>query len=249
MKTICTLLTILVVFPTQGQNLTVTHNKIPVSDVTVDVWSANINDDISFYEETFEDFTKQEFGKKSRNDGKNEEILEKVSIPQVTDKRGDLRLTFYSEDGRDKIGLSLLLGYDVWINPEDYPKEMERLKQFTRDYLRFHYVHYYNKFIDEDMKLIDDYQRSVEKSEKTIGSMRAQTAKNQEKLQTETNATRRKKLEDKSEQNTQDIERLEAEIPEMQKKVESLDEHILQLKEKLKFVEEQYYNDKESTQN
>jgi hypothetical protein len=183
MKTLLSLFSVIITGSVFGQNLTVTHSKITVSDITADVWSANLNDDMSFYEETFEDFTKQEFGSKSRNDGKNEEILEKVSIPQVTDKRGDLRLTFYTEGDRNKMGLSLLLGYDVWINPDEYPREMDRLRQFTRDYLRFHYVHYYNDIIDEDIKLIDDYEKSIEKSEKSIGTLNNQIARNQERLE------------------------------------------------------------------
>ena len=232
-----------------AQNLTLEHSKIPVSDVTVDVWSANLNDNMSFYEKTFENFTKKEFGSKSRDDGKNEELLQKVSIPQVTDKRGDLRLTFYSEGDRNKLGMSLLLGYDVWINPDDYPAEMKRLKQFARDYLRFHYSEYYNDIIDKDLKLIADYKKSIEKSEKSIGNMRAQIAKNEDKLDGETNGNRRASMERKNEQNRVDIERLEAEIPELQGKIESLDEHILQMKEKLKFVDEQYYANTDSAQN
>jgi gas vesicle protein len=232
-----------------GQNLTVTHSKIPVSDVTADVWSANLNDNVSFYEETFEDFTKQEFGQKSQDDGKNEEILEKASIPQITNKRGDLRLTFYTEGNVNKMGLSFLLGYDVWINPTDYPDEMERLRKFTREYLRFHYTQYYNDIIDSDTKLIGDYKKSIEKSEKSISNMRGQISKNEEKLTSEDNTNRKSSLERKNEQNKTDIERLEAEIPDLQEKISSLDEHILQIKDKLKFVEEQYYADEETVQN
>jgi hypothetical protein len=232
-----------------AQNLTLTHSKIPVADVTADVWSANLNDNMSFYEKTFEDFTKKEFGIRSRSDGKNEEFLEKVSIPQVTDKRGDLRLTFYTEGDRNKLGLSLLLGYDVWINPDDYPAEMGRLKQFAKDYLRFHYTEYYNEIIDQDLKLIASYKKSIEKSEKSIGTMRSQISKNEDKLESETNSNRRNSLEKKNQENTADIERLEAEIPELQGKIDSLDEHVLQTKEKLKFVDEQYYEASDSAQN
>jgi len=249
MKTVFTICSAIIFGSVFGQNLTVTHSKIPVADVTADVWSANMNEDMSFYEKTFEEFTKQELGSKSRDDGKNEEVLEKVSIPQVTDKRGDLRLTFYTEGDRNKLGLSFLLGYDVWINPDDYPREMERLRELTRDYLRFHYVHYYNDIIDEDMKLIDDYNKSIKKSEKSIVSMESQITRNRERLETETNSNRKSNLEKKNEQNQLDIERLEAEIPELQKKIASLNEHILQIKEKLKFVEDQYYSDDDSPQN
>lgn len=234
---------------TYGQDISVSHAKISVSDVTADVWSASLNDDMSFYEETFEDFTKQEFGTRSSNDGKSEEILEKISLPQVTDKRGDLRLAFYTDGGQNRMGLSFFLGYDVWINPHDYPEEMVRLRQFTRDYLRYHYMHYYNNMIDEDMKQIKDYEKSIEKSEKSIENMRSQIASNEEKLNSETNSNRRDRMERKNQQNAEDIERLEAEIPEFHKKIESLNEHVLELKEKVKSVEEQYYADEDSMQN
>ena len=226
-----------------GQDLMVIHRQIAVTDVSVDSWSATLNDDMSFYEQTFEDFTKREFGSKSQDDGKNEELLKKVSIPQVTDKRGDLRLTFFTEGSQTKMGVSFMLGYDVWINPEDYSEEMEKLRHLTRDYLRFHYTEYYNDIIEKDLKLISGHKKSIQKSEKSIGTMRSQISRNEEKLKNESNARRQTNMEKKNQQNALDIERLESEIPELQTTIDSLDEHILQMKEKLKYVEEQYYTD------
>lgn len=226
-----------------GQDLMVIHRQIAVTDVTVDSWSATLNDDISFYEQTFENFTKREFGSKSRDVGKNEELLEMVSIPQVTDKRGDLRLTFFTEGSQTKMGISFMLGYDVWINAEDYSEEMEKLKHLTRDYLRFHYTEYYNDIIEKDLELINGHKKSIEKSEKSIGTLRSQISRNEEKLKNEGNAKRQSNMEKKNQQNALDIERLESEIPELQTTIDSLDEHIQQMKEKLKYVEEQYYTD------
>ena len=225
----------------QAQDLTVIHRQISVTDVMVDSWSATLNDDKSFYEKTFEDYSKQEFGTKSRDDGKNEKLLLKVSIPQVTDKRGDLRLTFFTEGSQTKMGVSLMLGYDVWINPNDYGEEMERLKRFSRDYLRYHYTEYYNDIIESDLNLITSHNKVIKKSEKSISTMRAQISKNEKKLKGETSASRSSSMEKKNQQNTLDIERLESEIPELQGKIESLDEHIEQMKEKLKYVEDQYF--------
>jgi len=230
-------------FSLYSQDLMVIHRQIAVADVSVDSWSAPLNDNMSFYEKTFEDFTKQEFGTKSRDNGKNEELLEKVSIPQVTDKRGDLRLTFFTEGSQTKMGISLMLGYDVWINPEDYSEEMERLRHFSRDYLRYHYTEYYNDIIENDLKLISSNKKSIEKSEKSISNMRAQISRNEKKLNNETNSSRSGGLERKNQQNTADIERLESEIPELQGKIDSLDEHIQQMKDQLKYVEEQYFTE------
>ena len=225
-----------------AQDLTLIHREIAVTDVKVDSWAATLNDDKSFYEATFEDFTKNEFGTKSKNNGKDEELLEKVSIPQVTDKRGDLRLTFFVEGTQTKLGLSLMLGYDVWINPNDYLEEMEKLKHLARDYLRFHYTEYYNSIIDKDMDLINSHKKTIEKSKKSIGNMSSQIAKNETKLSNETSASRRSNLEKKNQENSGDIARLEEEIPLLEGKIDSLDEHILQMKEQLKYVEEQYFS-------
>jgi len=226
----------------KGQDLNIVQRQITVTDLLVDSWSATLNDDQSFYEKTFEDYTKQEFGTKSRDDGKNAELLLKVSIPQVTDKRGDLRLSFFKEGSQTKMGISLMLGYDIWIHSEDYEDEMERLKRFSMDYLRYHYTEYYHEIIDNDLKLISSHKKTIEKSEKSIRSMRTQTSKNEKKLKDETNSNRSVSLNKKNEQNALDIERLESEIPDLQEKIDSLDEHIDQIKEKLKYVEEQYFS-------
>ena len=63
---------------TSAQDLSLIHREIAVTDVKVDCWAATLNDDKSFYEKTFEDFTKNEFGTKSKDNGQNEELLEKV---------------------------------------------------------------------------------------------------------------------------------------------------------------------------
>ncbi len=242
MKTILTIWCLLFSCSVYSQDLNVIHRKISVTDLTVDSWSATLNDNMSFYEKTFEDFTKKEFGTKSRDNGKSEELLEKVSIPQVTDKRGDLRLTFFTEGSQTKMGISLMLGYDVWINPEDYGEEMERLRHFSRDYLRYHYTEYYNDIIEKDLKLISSHKKSIEKSEKSIKTMRTQISRNEEKLNNETSTGRRSSMEKKNRQNTTDIDRLETEIPDLRENIDSLNEHIQEMKDQLKYVEEQYFS-------
>ncbi len=226
-----------------SQDLTTTHTKIPVTDVVVDSWTAVLNDDMSFYKKTFVDFTKQEFGIKAKNSGKTELMVEKASINRVSDKRGDLRMTFITEGSDTKLALSFLLGYDIWINPQDYPEGMEQLRQLVRDYLRYHYTEYYNDIIEQDLKVINGHKKSIDKSEKSISNMRKQINKNEEKLKTETNANRQSSMAKKNLQNREDIDRLSAEIPILRDKITALDEHIAQTKTLMKNVEAQYYND------
>lgn len=226
-----------------AQDLTVTHTKIPVTDVVVDTWTATLNDDISFYKDTFTDFTKQEFGVKAKSDGKTEMAVEKASINRVSEKRGDLRMTFFTDGSDTKLALSYMLGYDIWINPENYPDGMEQLRQLTRDYLRYHYTNYYNDIIEKDMKVIDGHKKDIDRSEKSISNMRKQISKNEQKLREETNANRRANMEKKNQQNRENIDRLSAEIPVLHSKIDALDEHVQQIKTYMTNVEAQYYED------
>lgn len=226
-----------------SQDLTATHTKIPVTDVVADSWTAVLNDDMSFYKETFSDYAKREFGIKSKSSGKTELLVEKASINRISDKRGDLRLTFITEGSDTKLAVSFLLGYDIWINPQDYPQGMEQLRQLLRDYLRYHYTEYYNDIIEQDLKVIESHKKDIDRSEKSISKMRQQISKNEERLKTETNDRRIAAMEKKNQQNKEDIDRLTAEIPLLKDKITALDEHITQTKSLMKNVEAQYYND------
>lgn len=225
------------------QDLTATPAKIPVTDVMVDSWTALLNDDMSFYKETFDDFSKREFGIKAKNNGKTELMVEKASINRISDKRGDLRMTFITEGSDTKLAFSFLLGYDIWINPIDYPKGMEQLRQLLRDYLRYHYTEYYNDIIEQDLKVINSHKKSIDKAERSISNMRKQISRNEGKLKTESNPSRVASMEKKNQQNREDIDRLSAEIPILRDKITALDEHIAQTKTLMKNVEAQYYND------
>ncbi len=227
----------------QAQDLTASHTKIPVTDVVVDAWTATLNDDMSFYKETFADFTKQEFGIKSKSNGKTEMVVAKASINRVSEKRGDLRATFITDGSDTKIAFSFLLGYDIWIDPEHYPDGMEQLRQLTRDYLRFHYTEYYNEIVEKDLDVINGHKKDIDKSEKSISNMRKQITKNETKLKEETNAKRSASMQKKNLQNREDIDRLTVEIPILRDKIAALDEHIQQTKTLMKNVEAQYYND------
>ncbi len=232
--------------PATSQDLTATHTKIPVTDIVADAWTAPLNDDISFYKDTFADFTKQEFGEKAKNDGKTEMIVERISLNRVSDKRGDLRLNFITEGSETKLALSFLLGYDIWINPEDYPDGMEQLRLLTRDYLRYHYTEYYNEIIDQDLKLVNGHKKDIDRAERSIANMRRQITKNEERLSGETNANRRSNLERKNQRNREDIDRLTDEIPQLREKITALDEHIQHTKTLLQNVEAQYFNNSEA---
>ena len=243
MKTIYLLLALGTTCYLQAQDLSSIHDKVQVTDVVADAWTATLNDNPDFYQKTFEDFTKREFGVKSKNDGKNQEVVKKISIPQIIDKRGDLRLTFFTEGSETKLALIFLLGYDIWINPQDYPEGMEQMRKLTGDYLKFHYMQYYQNQMEDNEKLIDKHRRDINRSENTIANLRKQIKKNEDRLSQEITENKRASLNRKNQQNLLEINQINEEIPDLYQQIAVLDEKVIEIKETIKQVEAEYNHD------
>ena len=226
-----------------SQDLTVVTKKVPVTDVVIDCWVATLNEKTEIYRKNFADFVKKEFDHKVKNDGKTASMAEMISLSRVSEKRGDLWLQFYTDGSETKAAIGFLLGYDIWINPEDYSEGMEEMRQLTRDFLRYHYTEYYTEIVEKDLKLINGYNKEIDKAERSIKNMRKQIDRNTEKLTSESNTTKKGNLEKKNDQNRAEIEELSNSIPELQSKISNLDKHIQQTKTTLKNVEDQYHND------
>ncbi|MGI9543795.1 MAG: hypothetical protein ACR2MX_11080 [Cyclobacteriaceae bacterium] len=226
-----------------GQDMTVVSKKVPVTDVVIDGWVATLNDESDVYKKSFGDFIKKEFDHKVKNEGKTAAKAEKISLNRISDKRGDLWLQFYTDGSDTKAAIGFLLGYDIWINPEEYADGMEQMRLLTRDFLRYHYSEYYTAIAEKDLKLINGYNKEISKAERSISNMRKQIDKNNNKLTTESNPTKRSNMERKNEQNLAEIAELTSSIPELQGKISSLDQHVQQTKALLKNVEDQYHND------
>ena len=226
-----------------AQDVSTTESKVQVLDILADAWTAPLNDDPEFYKETFEDFTLQQFGERSKRDGKNEEVVQKIAIPEIIDKRGDLRLTFYSDGSESKLAITFLLGYDIWINREEYPKAMESLRQLTGEYLRFHYVEYYNQMLEQDQKVISKHRKAIDKSQNTIANLRRQIKKNEERLSGELTENKRTNLTRKNQQNEIEINQLNDEIPLLYEKIAEVDEHVVEIRNLITQVEAEYKHD------
>ena len=76
-------------------------------------------------------------------------IAEKVSLPAITTKRGDLiglcRITeqYYS------MAVVVKLGYDVSLSTKEWPAEMENLRHYVKAFMTFHYEQVYARRIKD----------------------------------------------------------------------------------------------------
>lgn len=140
-------------------------------------------------EETLDDlkdYLKSRSDIKLKKQGDDMLIAEKISLPAITTKRGDLiglcRVTeqYYS------MAIIFKLGYDVSLSTKEWPDEMENLRHYMKSYMTFHYERVYAGRI----RALDDQIKDVEKTraqtEKGIVSLNNKIANNTKKIAKET---------------------------------------------------------------
>ena len=140
-------------------------------------------------EETLDDLKEYLKGRsdvKLKKDGDDMLIAEKVSLPAITVKRGDLiglcRITeqYYS------MAVIVKLGYDVSLSTSEWPEEMENLRHYTKAYMAFHYEQVYARRIKDIEKLVKDSEKVLDQAEGKVRSFSNKISSNHKKIAKET---------------------------------------------------------------
>ncbi len=160
-------------------------------------------------------------------------MAEKVSLPAITVKRGDLiglcRITeqYYS------MALIVKLGYDVSLSTSEWPKEMENLRHYTKAYMAFHYEQVYARRIKGLEKQLKDSEKVLDQTEGKVASLSNKIANNNKKIAKETDEGKIGELEAENNTLEGDKKRLADTLPEMVLKLDSLKTKIEENKTEL----------------
>lgn len=140
-------------------------------------------------EETLDDlkeYLKDRSDIKLKKDGDDMLIAEKISLPAITTKRGDLiglcRVTeqYYS------MAIIFKLGYDISLSTKEWPTEMESMRHYMKSFMTFHYEGVYAGRIEFLEDQIKDVEKERDQTEKEIGNLNKKIASNIKKISKET---------------------------------------------------------------
>ena len=154
-----------------AQRLFIQASTIKTDDIPVDGWVINVKDDYNELSDHLRDYLKDNYDLKARKNGKMAMTVEKVDLPKLSMKRGDLNAYFFATDTSNVIGFAFLLGYDIFVNQEDYPDEFGRLRAFVLDFMEYHYQTHYQALIDEDNKNIDGIEKDIDQTNRKIRNL------------------------------------------------------------------------------
>lgn len=162
-----------------SQQIEINEEKVLIDNKPVNAWVAVINEDIDLVRKSFIKFTKDKYDLNAKKKSRKSVVVEQANIPTISAKAGDLWLVFQPENNTIKIGVAFFLGYDIIINSEDYPTEMDNLKTFVREFIVYYKSEYFNTLIAESNKRLQALSKELKQNNKTIKELSRQIAKSE----------------------------------------------------------------------
>jgi len=106
-----------------------------------------------------------------KNEGENLIMAEKVSIPTIATKRGDLVGYGFITENYYGLALVFQLGYDISINSREWSTEMNNFRNYTKEFMSYHYEQSYARRIDALEKEVKSVEKERSQNEGKINSM------------------------------------------------------------------------------
>ncbi len=197
-----------------------------INGVTTYVETALVSGNMDGVEDAAKDFVKEHLDQKLREQDQVW-VAEKIVINQVTDKRGDLLIYLFNQNNRIRINMAFRLGYDVYVDPYQFPEEYQRMKGF----LSFFVTKYYSEYLPDEIKKVEKEIKSKEREIKSAGKEMKRAAKDNKKLASRIKKNKKgiKKLEakvKKMEEDNPELAEIQVEILEMKKEIGGYEDEI-----------------------
>lgn len=167
---------------------------------------------------------------KLKKGGDNILIAEKVSLPAISTKRGDL--IGYSRITEQDYSLAVIfrLGYDISLSTTEWPTEMENLKHYVKSFMTYHYEQVYARRIKELEKQLKVEEKDRDQTENKISNLTNKVNNNSKKIGKETETEKINEYEAEINTLEADMKLLMDTLPGLQAKIDQLNKKIDQNK-------------------
>lgn len=184
-------------------------------------------------EETLNDmreYLKDRSDLKLKKDGDEILIAEKVSLPAITTKRGDLIGYCRISEQYYSMAIIFKLGYDISLSVAEWPTEMESLHQYVKAFMTFHYEQVYSRRIKDLEREIKDVENERDQTENKIGSLTDKINSNSKKIAKETDTAKINALQSEINTLEADMKQLMDTLPGLETLLASLNKKVEQNK-------------------
>ncbi len=176
----------------------------------------------------WQDFIKDNYDVKLKGFGflANKDILEaeKVKFEQISQKEMNFYTKFSQENESTEMCVFASLGYDIFINKNEYPEEYRTMKNIVERFIGQYVPAYYEKQVDETQGELSDLEKEIGNLESDISNNKKQVEKNRKEIE---------KLQSKNEKLAEELRKKEKKLSEIQELLEKKKGKLKKAKDEL----------------
>ncbi|MEZ5073188.1 MAG: hypothetical protein R2751_20150, partial [Bacteroidales bacterium] len=170
----------------------------------------------------FKDFGKDRNDLKTKSVDKETSMAEKILLPALVSKRGDLIAHGFETGAQHNLVLIFRLGYDITLNSREYGPEMERFKAYARDFMAYAYEQSYARRIDVLEKEVKATEKDLKQNENKIDGLEKKVANLNKKISQESDQIKIDEFKSEIVTNLADRDALQETLPGLKAQIDNL---------------------------
>lgn len=182
-----------------AQYLQPIEKKIDIDEKVTPAWVLVVDEPEDAVRETCTDYAKDQLGVKLKKRGKDLLMAKEVKVPSISSYTGDLKIQMSTVQNQTQVAVAFMPGYDIALNSDEYPDDMENLRQFVRNMVKYHHVSNLQATIKSDKKRLQDLQRSMKKNQRESSKLDKSISRYERKINSD-KTTESEKFDLKSDQ-------------------------------------------------
>lgn len=216
------------------ENLFLQEQVVDLPDGKSEAWVFPVARDLEVALNDLKEYAKDRGDLKMKKEGENMMIAQKVLMPAISAKRGDL--IGYCTITEQYYGMALVfkLGYDISLNSKEWTTEMQNFRNYSKSFMSYHYEQVYARRLKEMEAQLKELEKTKSQNEGKIENMTEKVNNLGRKIgkETDTKAIDEYQIE---------INTLEADIRGLMDTLPGLDAQINDLKTRMEETKTESY--------
>ncbi len=230
-----------------AQFLQPAEKKMDVDDKVTPAWVLAVDESEDDLRESIIDYTKDELGVKLKKGRNGLLIAKEAKVPSITSYTGDLKVLLSQVQDQTQVAVAFMPGYDISLNSDDYPDEMEQLRNYTRSMLKYHMVNELQVTIKDDEKRLKNLEKDLKRNQREYRKLDKSAARMQKKINSDkTDENEKFDLSNDQEAAEDRMNTLMAAKDELDDEIAKMNEKIQVSQEDINYIENQFVERKAS---
>jgi len=211
-------------------HLFIQEQEVNLPDATSMAWVLPVARNLDEALDDLRDYCKDRSDIRMKKDGENLMIAEKVSVPTIITKRGDMIGYGFITENYYGMAMVFQLGYDISLNSRDWPTEMMNFRNYAKEFMSYHYEQSYSRRIESLEKDIKSVEREKNQNENKMSRLAKDVENIDKKVAKETDTEKIASMQVEKTTLGSDIQALKDTLPVLQAQIDQLSQNVEKLK-------------------